>query len=169
MTWWFALVRRFWPYLLAAAAIAVVIARVHAWHADAIELADRNGYERARAEMQQRVDAANAQTEKVESLWRSSAAEVDRAHQQQIADLDRKYREHPLPAVRLCKQAAAGPHQLPGAAAAAGGNPATASADGLSRDIAPDLERLVRAADEQAARLAACQRFVRSLYPATAF
>lgn len=147
---------RYWP----AAAAILVLAGLFAYHRHAIGNADKAGYERAVAKMQNDIANANAKARSDEQAAQNRANEVDRAHQKQIADIAARYAARPIPAVRVCRPARQ--VRVPAATTAAAIDHGPADAGGLpGRDIGPDLERIARAADEQTARLIACQAFIR--------
>jgi len=150
---------RFWPVF----AVAALLGLLTWWAHVALDRADQRGYDRATGEMQISIAAANAKGRSDEQAAQARANEVDREHQKAITDLVAKYAARPVPAVRLCPPAARQVH-LPSAPAAASVDTAGAGRDGLpgavAPDIGPQLEQLVRVADEQTERLISCQAFI---------
>lgn len=151
--------RRYWRVLGIALAVALAAWWLTAKYNAALERADAAGYARAMAENRAAVDKANAaQLERdaekradfqaKETEWIGERSELET----QIASLAAR-----PPVVRLCKPATADHREVPGASAATGstGGAGQPRVDDLptSRDIGPDLARL----------LGECERYRRRL------
>ena len=150
---------RYWP----AAVAVLLLAGMVAYHKVQLGHARKAGYAAATAEMAEKVAIANAATAALEQRQRKQIYEAENAHQKALSDLDARYASQRVPAVRLCPPAARG-RELPRATRPAALDPDPAGTDrfpgGSTPDLGPQLERLVRAADEQTQRLVACQAFV---------
>jgi hypothetical protein len=120
------------------------------------------GREIERHSMQAKVDQANAHAEKASQAARDARDKVDEVYAQSKVALDLKYRSTNLPAIRLCDFPASR-IEVSRDPDGTGRDHAAAEANGLPRDIAPDLKQFARDADEQTQQLMACQAFVRSL------
>ena len=159
---WLPLLKR-WA---APLAILAAFGLAYAYHLSAVNAAKRAGYAAARAEMASDLARANELTANVEAEQRTRIQEIDREHQTALADLDARYRNALRP-VRLCPDSSRRKVSSPATAASSDTGPA--GRDELpgetQADIGPALTKLARAADEQTARLIACQAYVATVSP----
>lgn len=144
--------------MIYARLLAVVALFASLWYL--LHHADQRGYERAQGEYAVKLAEANATAAEREKQARNRSYEVEIEHQNALSALDARYASRKLPVVRLCPQPASR-GELPRAPAAATLDHGAPDRNRLpSRDIGGDLERIARHADEQTARLIACQAYV---------
>lgn len=152
-----ALILRYLPHIAAVIALIGAIG----WYGHHRE---QSGYEKAQAEMSEAVRKAEEATRVAEIESRKRVEAVDREYQNQLQSLDAKYRDASARigaiSVRKCPS---GGSALSRNHEPASGDHDPASADGFSRDISGDIERLLKQADEQTQRLIACQKYAASL------
>jgi hypothetical protein len=151
---------RFWPHALALVALGCAIL----WFSHVRFSA---GYEAAQATMAEAVRKAEAATRAAEIESRKRAEAVDRDYQNRLQDLDAKYRDasERLGSIRV-RKCPAGGVSLSRDSPAAAVDHDPAGADGVPRDVSPDIERLLKQADDQAQRLIACQQYASSIVQA---
>lgn len=137
---WLAFAKRYWKL---AAILAVVGFFFFALNR-AIGRAEQAGYERATADMAQRVAKANAATAALEQRQRVQSRQAEQSWESQRNDLQSQVDRLltvTRPAIRVCRPASAAP--VPGVAAATGSfdDPAAETIDALpaGRDLGPEL------------------------------
>lgn len=158
---WLTLLKKLWPYIAGAA----LLAGAFVWYQAQISEARQAGYKAATDAMEVKLAVANAEALAKEEASRKRVNEAENAHQQLLSKLDDNYRANPLPAVRVCNDNAKRRSEVPSNTGAAPVDPGTPEGDGLpERDISAGLTRIARDADEQTARLIACQNYVRAIH-----
>jgi hypothetical protein len=149
--------RAYWKPLCVLVLLIAAIATLDHWG----NTRERAGYEKRQAEDAKALIAANDRADRASKNLRDATAENANELQRKLSSIQDSY-DVPLPAVRLCSNASyrIEMHRNPNSPS---GHDAAAEGDRFQRDLAPDIARLLRAADTQTAQLIACQAYVKSL------